>query len=624
VVALLAGLGVGTAFAYESAKNQAAQLQAQLTLHLQAGQADLEAAKASLKQANASHDVTLVNKATVEFISAKTQFLLTRDLADSSQILRQAEGLPYVRDQARPLHTAVDGVADMGSAISDGGIDLSALAAELIAPKGGGQAGRTLLTVLDQVNTSLIKVRADLQRADTAAAGVDVSVVPAGQQATFLKARATIADALVGMDEFQQFVPIIKEVLGANGPRTYLIEQVNPAELRPGGGFIGTYSVLRADQGSLKLIKSGNAYDLADPRPVQGQRGYVAPPGPLRDLIGTTSWSFIDSNFYPDFPSNAIAAENFVQPRLGVQIDAVIAIDYYAVAKMLEFTGPLHIPGYGVTVDSKNFIPTLIQGDLVSDPAHKAILAATAGPLMQIVSSLPPERWPALLGALNDLASAHHLQVYFNGQTVQNEVARFGWSGQLNPRTQADFMAEVEANVGATKANYFVARHYTVVLFREGNMLHHKITVDIVNNMPYVYRPNEHYTVYFRFLFSKSASATWDNLPGPKYGNPNPPVSAQQLTGLLTIPGYGNKGSAFFEWDTPWQSSWWGQHVIYWQQQPGTANDTVTVTWGGVDGHIYTVNGALTQDRIITLTPTGVALAQAPPAVGALPSLSLG
>ena len=66
-------------------------------------------------------------------------------------------------------------------------------------------------------------------------------MLPASQQATFVKARGTIATALTGIDEFDRLVPVLTEVLGGNGYRTYLIEQVNPAELRAGGGFIGTY-----------------------------------------------------------------------------------------------------------------------------------------------------------------------------------------------------------------------------------------------------------------------------------------------------------------------------------------------------------------------------------------------
>ena len=121
------------------------------------------------------------------------------------------------------------------------------------------------------------------------------------------------------------------------------------------------------------------------------------PPGPFREfLLPTRSWSFMDSNFYPDFPSNAKAAEGFVQPRLATHIDAVISMDPYVVAKMLELTGPLQVPGYGITVNATNFIPLVIQHDLAGDAIHKAILGAIAGPLMNRLSTLPAERWPAL------------------------------------------------------------------------------------------------------------------------------------------------------------------------------------------------------------------------------------
>jgi len=46
-LALVLGIGGVSAFAYEEVKHQTSQLQAQLTMHLQLGQADLQAAKDS-------------------------------------------------------------------------------------------------------------------------------------------------------------------------------------------------------------------------------------------------------------------------------------------------------------------------------------------------------------------------------------------------------------------------------------------------------------------------------------------------------------------------------------------------------------------------------------------------
>jgi Protein of unknown function (DUF4012) len=626
VVVIVAGSAGASAYAYTTIKEQVGQLQAQLTVHLQAGQTELEAAKASLKLANTNHDEALVVQAKAHFANAKAQFTAASRLADSSALLHRLEELPAVGDVARSRHTAVDGIAQMGVAISDAGLELAALAGQLIQPAtASGPEGRTLLTVLEQTHTSLVTVRADLDRAQKAAARVDVRVLPAGQQGTFGKARDTISSALAAIDEFEQLVPVLTEMLGGNGARVYLIEQVNPAELRAGGGFIGTFSALRADHGTLTLVSSGDSYQLADPRPLIGQPGYVAPPGPLREsLLTDTSWSFVDSNFFPDFPSNAKAAERFAQPRLG-GIAAVIAIDYYAVAKLLEVTGPMVVPGYGITVDANNFVSIVIQHSLVQDDANKAILSAIAGPLMQRISTLPPDRWPALIGALNDLATAHHIQAYFNNDTVEKEIDHFGWSGALNLTVSRDYMMEVESNLGATKANYFVTRNFTLELTRSGATLHHKVTIDLTDNMPFSYRPNEYYRAYVSLYVPDTASSTSDNLRAVRYPNPAPPAGTLLIDGWVpTFHGYGHSAQAVFEYDTPWHADGRCEAQIYWQKQPGTLNDKIDVIWHDGSGHTYTTSGDLSQDRVIAFSTRGLSMAYGQTGQAKLPSLSLG
>ena len=288
-VVILASIGGGSALGYATLKNRADQLQAALTAYLQAGQRELEAGKASLTEANSKHDTSLVTQATAHFAAAKTHFLAASQLADNSRLLHYLEQIPAVGGSVHSRHAAVDGVAEMGVALSDAGQELSSLDGQLIKPPGSGQATHTLLTTLDQTQASLVKIRLDLDRAQRAAGQVDVQVLPVSQQAAFLKARNTIAAAESGLDEFGRLVPVLKEVLGGNGVRTILIEQVNPAELRAGGGFIGTYSLLRTDHGTLTVIKSGDAYDLADPRPLPGQPGFIPEPSPHRDVLPAAS-----------------------------------------------------------------------------------------------------------------------------------------------------------------------------------------------------------------------------------------------------------------------------------------------------------------------------------------------
>jgi hypothetical protein len=592
---------------------------------LQAGQQELELGRTSLTQANAKRDVGLTTQAADHFASAKTQFLAAKNLSDTSRLLRDLEQIPAAGSYVYSRHTTVNAVAEMGVALSDAGQELSNLDGQLIKPPGPGPATHTMLTVLDQTQASLVKVRLNLDRAQRAAEHVDVSVLPVPQQATFLKARNAIAAAESGLDEFGRLVPVLKDVLGGNGPRTYLIEQVDPAELRAGGGFIGTYSLLRADQGRLTVIKSGDAYDLAEPRPQANQPGFIAQVGPLREVIPYVSWSFVDSNVYPDFASNAKAAEKFVEPRLGVKLDGVISMDYYVVAKMLELTGPLTVPGIGTTVDASSIIPLLVNGAIAADVAHKAIVSALAGTLMQRVASLPPDRWPALISALNDLAATRHLQAYFNAGNAQTEITRVGWSGGVNPTRARNYMMEIESNYYGDKANYFLSRHYTVVLTRHGPTLHHRLTIDLVNAMPTGLSDRTTYKVNVRLYVGAGTSSASHNLRPVKYANPTPPAGTELMDGWMAdVNCCGGRGQAVFEYDTPWSARDSGGDQIYWQKQPGVVNDTVDVTWNDGSGHTYKVSGDLNQDRVITLTSSWVTLTAGQPARAVLPNLSLG
>ena len=86
---------------------------------------------------------------------------------------------------------------------------------------------------------------------------------------------------------------------------------------------------------------------------------------------------------------------------------------------MLELTRPHTVPGYRLTVNSRNFVSEVIRGDLVADAVHKFLLGVVAGPLVDRMATPTASQWPALVGALNDLSSAHHLQAHFNNATLQ-------------------------------------------------------------------------------------------------------------------------------------------------------------------------------------------------------------
>src|SRR5258706_15817855 len=64
--------------------------------------------------------------------------------------------------------------------------------------------------------------------------------------------------------QFHQFLPLIKiapDLLGMKNKKTYLLLFQNNAELRPGGGFIGSYGLAVINKGKLQQLTIHNTYD---------------------------------------------------------------------------------------------------------------------------------------------------------------------------------------------------------------------------------------------------------------------------------------------------------------------------------------------------------------------------
>lgn len=144
---------------------------------------------------------------------------------------------------------------------------------------------------------------------------------------------------------------LLPALLGADGPRTYLLLLQNLAESRSTGGIFGAYAVVRADHGQLTMTNRGAGGDLQQ---------FAEPVLPLdaatkalyTDRIGTFP---ADVNLTPDFPAAAQTFREMYRRRTGVTTDGVLATDPVALSYLLRATGPVTMPGE----------PTLAAGTVV-------------------------------------------------------------------------------------------------------------------------------------------------------------------------------------------------------------------------------------------------------------------
>jgi len=125
-----------------------------------------------------------------------------------------------------------------------------------------------------------------------------------------------------------------REALGFYGPKTYLILFLNNTELRPGGGFIGTYAVVKMDKGLPKIIQVDGTENLAV------NHDKIPSPKPIADHLMPKELEFRDSNWWPDFASSSqysLATYKSSSGVLADEIDAIIGFTPTVFEEILKF-----------------------------------------------------------------------------------------------------------------------------------------------------------------------------------------------------------------------------------------------------------------------------------------------
>ena len=88
----------------------------------------------------------------------------------------------------------------------------------------------------------------------------------------------SIAEHVPALDSALAAVRMAPDMLGADGPRRYLLLFTTPSEARGLGGFIGSYAELTADEGRLVLSNSGHTARLDPEVEAAGARRRRPPP----------------------------------------------------------------------------------------------------------------------------------------------------------------------------------------------------------------------------------------------------------------------------------------------------------------------------------------------------------
>jgi len=307
-------------------------------------------------------------------------------------------------------------------------------------------------------------------------------------------------------------IDVLPALIGFDGEKRYLVLFQNNMELRPGGGFIGSYGILTMNNGQAKDFSIHDVYEA------DGQlKGHIEPPFPIRRYIPLVHLYLRDSNFNTDFAKGASTSAFLLNQETGQMVDGVIGVDISFVKNLLKETGPIFVSDYNETVTSdnlymltqthaeKNFFPGSTQ--------KKDFLRSLFNSIQLNLSGKKNIPAVSIVKAVGESILQKHVLFAFSDQNIQNLFTINGMSSAIRDnRTDGDtiindFLGINEANIGVNKANYFIRRKISQNVFIENDgKVSEKVSITYKNTATKDAWPGGDYKNYLRFILPKGAN----------------------------------------------------------------------------------------------------------------------
>jgi hypothetical protein len=610
---LLAGTALAV-FRYVPALDQARALRT-----------DLVTMVGRVQEAGLGIDRATMDALDADLATARARLGRLRDLLSSDPLVGLARALPPTASNIRGADDVVAAAGDLFDAAGDGlAIGRRFVEIKEVQAAGTGNAS-TLSQLVELMATS--RDEAVAASAAIARARALLSRVPDG----LIGQVESVRDAMTAriekygplLDTYVTSSARLPAILGWDGPRRYLILTQDPAELRPTGGFIGSYGIITFDRG--RITERG--FQDVTPLDVPWDYPFIKPPQELADyLLGPTQpWQFADSNWSPDFPTSANDALRLYTNESGdARIDGVLGITTYTIDELLKVTGPIAVPDYNATIASgETTLKVLQQTRAAPTPRgdRKAFLSAFADQLVTSLLALPPRKWGDLLGSADAFSRGHLLEAWFLDPADQGLVARSGLDGSVR-QDVGDYLYPVDSNVApATKLNLLATRtlNLAVQIDAVGNA-RDTLNVTWDNRIeapewdPYRAMGNvggHILGMYFRLLIPQRSRV--EAVSGGGLAPVTDPAVVEDEAGRTAIGTYlkipPGSASLQYSWTSPYAANTdapGGTYRLTIQAQPGLLPGPLTVTIRVPDGHRITAAspGLTVSGAVATLTTT--------------------
>lgn len=262
--------------------------------------------------------------------------------------------------------------------------------------------------------------------------------------------------------ENREAVNLLPRLLGFTKPITYLILFENNTELRPGGGFIGVYAVIRMNKGKMEIVKMEGTENLDRYAPADWK---PTPPKPISEQLKVDRWYFRDANWSPDFSVSAEKALELYKAEKGAaadEIDAVAAFTPTVLEELLRLTGPLTAQGMEFTAEN---VTEKLEYEVeygyddkgVAFTERKQIILPLFSALIGKLESGVFANFSDYFSLAEELIKEKQIMAYAPADDLQKIIIAHGLDGRM-AESSGDYLLWVDANLAALKTDYALKR----------------------------------------------------------------------------------------------------------------------------------------------------------------------
>ncbi|MFA5870488.1 MAG: DUF4012 domain-containing protein [Candidatus Paceibacterota bacterium] len=268
-------------------------------------------------------------------------------------------------------------------------------------------------------------------------------------------------------------------LLNSENERHILLLFQNPSEIRPAGGFLGSYADIAVSKGQMTTM---DVRDIYDP---DGQLdAKVVPPKELQTV--TEKWGARDANWFADFKTSAenviwFLEQSKMYSEKNETFDIAIAINIPVVESLIELTGPIALPEYNLVISTENFLREVQReveagNDKKTNGQPKTILKKLAPIILERLKILNDAEKEMLIENLSAHTKQKDIMIYAKDPSIQSFLHTYSIDGSLRELSNnffGSYLSVINTNVAGGKTDAFMSQSIdaTVHIDTSGSLL---------------------------------------------------------------------------------------------------------------------------------------------------------